>query len=152
MTFDLFIENEPSGGPKGARSATIFHQDVSNQFVFRFVKVCSTLVCLRPVSLNRKILQWTLSILIEQYFEKLNVWANCFCHQEDFKMFLLWCVKHFDVFIFWCSFGIYSYLFSSETWFLFVFRFVKWAEIFDYGSVPSAFFFEFKNFTVDVSE
>ena len=130
----------------------IFSSDWFLFGVLNKLKFSITLVCLRSVSLNQRILQWTLSILIEQYFEKLNVWANCFCHQEDFKMFLLWCVKHLDVSIFWCAFSIYSYLFSSETWFLFVFRFVKWAEIFHYVSVPSAFFFEFKNFTVDVSE
>ena len=49
-------------------------------------------MCLRPISLYQKILQRTLSILIEQLFEKLNVGANCFYHQDEFSKYFCFVV------------------------------------------------------------
>ena len=144
----------PPGAPRGPAQPLFFHQDVSNQFVFRFMKFCTTLVCPRPVSLNEKVLL-TVDII---YFDRTILWKDsmfgpiAFVTKMILKTFLLWCVKHLDISIFLVCLRHIFLSFFIWDWFLFVFRFVKWTEMFHYVNVPSGFFFEFKDFTVDVSE
>ena len=78
-----------------------FHQtDFYSCFdVLNKLKFSITLVCLRLFSLNTRILHWMLSILIEQYFEKVNVGVNCFVTKMISKL-ICFGVKNLDVSIF----------------------------------------------------
>ena len=126
-TWNMFVqypEHEPSGGPKGARSAIIFSSrcfksitnlcfDVLNKLEFPI-----TIVCLRPISLNQRILQWTLSILIKNTLKNSMFEPTVFVTKMISKKFFFGVLNILTLPFFWCAFGLYSHIFSSD-WFLF---------------------------------
>ena len=88
-------------GVPSAYIPIFFHQtDFYSCFdVLNKLKFSMTLVCLRPFSLNPRILQWMF------YFHRTILWnSDCFSQfflsPRWFQNFLLWCVKHLDASIF----------------------------------------------------
>ena len=70
-----------------------------------------TIVCLRHISLNQRILQWTLYILIKILW-KIQCSSQLFLSPRWFQKNFLWCVKHLDASIFLvCLRPIFSYFF-----------------------------------------
>ena len=72
-----------------------------------------TIVCLRPISLNQRILQWTLSNLIKNTLKNSMFEPIVFVTKMiSKKKKILWCVKHLDATIFLvCLRPIFPYFF-----------------------------------------
>ena len=112
----IFISNEPSGGPKGARSATIFS---SRCFKSIFLSICESLhYASVPSACFFESKDFTVDII---YFDRTILWKNSmfepivFVTKIILKYFLLWCVKHLDVSNFFGVPAAYIPIFFHQT-------------------------------------